>query len=112
MINQLKNWGCNVDEALERFVNDKELYCTCFNMFIADDSFNQLQENVKKGECKASFEACHTLKGVAGNLGAGPLYIAICELTERLRAGNMDDAEQFVETIFKLRDEAQQILAG
>jgi HPt (histidine-containing phosphotransfer) domain-containing protein len=112
MINQLRNWGCNIDEALERFVNDKELYCTCFNMFLADDSFERLKENIKNGDCKASFEACHTLKGVAGNLAAGPLYTVLCELTEHLRAGNLDDAEQHLETILKFRDEAQQILAG
>ena len=30
MINKLRDWGCDVEEALERFVNDQELYCTCF----------------------------------------------------------------------------------
>lgn len=75
MIEQLKDWGCNVDEALERFVNDKELYYTCFNMFLADDSFGRLLENVKNGDGKTSFEACHTLKGVAGNLAAGPFML-------------------------------------
>ena len=78
MINKLRDWGCDVEEALERFVNDQELYCTCFSMFLADDSFNALKQSVECGNCKASFEACHTLKGVAGNLGAGPLYAEIC----------------------------------
>ena len=59
MISRLKNWGCNVEEALERFVNDEELYCTCFNMFLTDNSFDSLKESVKAGDCKASFEACH-----------------------------------------------------
>lgn len=111
MIDRLRNWGCNVEEALERFVNDRELYCTCFNMFLTDNSFDSLKEHVKAGDCKASFEACHTLKGVAGNLSAGPLYQAICELTERLRAGNMENAEEYVEKILKARDEVQRILA-
>lgn len=112
MINRLKNWGCNVDEALERFVNDEQLYCTCFNMFLADDTFEKLKQNIKDGDCKTAFESCHTLKGVGGNLSAGPLYTAICELTERLRAGNIDDAEKYLETILKYKDEAQQLLAG
>ncbi len=112
MIDRLRNWGCNVEEALERFVNDKELYCTCFNMFLADTTFEQLKESVKAGDCKAAFEACHTLKGVGGNLSAGPLYQAICELTERLRAQNMENAEEYVEKILKLSDEVQQLLAG
>lgn len=111
MINRLKNWGCNVEEALERFVNDEELYCTCFNMFLTDNSFDSLKESVKAGDCKASFEACHTLKGVGGNLSAGPLYQAICELTERLRAGNMEHAEEYVEKILERRNEVQRLLA-
>lgn len=110
MLERLRNWGCNVDEALERFVNDEELYCTCFNMFLADETFDKLKQSVKDGDCKASFEACHTLKGVGGNLSAGPLYTAICELTERLRAGNMENAEKYVETIFACKDKAQQLL--
>lgn len=110
MIEELRNWGCNVDEALERFVNDKDLYCTCFNMFLADESFEKLKQKVKEGDCKGSFEACHTLKGVGGNLSAGPLYTAICELTERLRAGNMEDAQRYVDNIFKYKEEVQKIL--
>lgn len=110
MIERLRNWGCNVDEALERFVNDEELYRTCFNMFLADEAFETLKQKIKDGDCKASFEACHTLKGVGGNLSAGPLYTAICELTERLRAGNMDDAQNYVDNIFKYKEEAQQLL--
>lgn len=111
MINRLRNWGCNVDEALERFVNDEGLYCTCFNMFLVDATFEQLKEAVKNGDCKAAFEACHTLKGVGGNLSAGPLYTAICDLTERLRAENMENAEEHVEKILKYRDEVQQLIA-
>lgn len=111
MLEWLRNWGCNVDEALERFVNDEELYCTCFNMFLADETFDKLRQSVKDGDSKASFEACHTLKGVGGNLSAGPLYTAICDLTERLRAGNMEDAEKYVDIIFERRDEALRHLA-
>ena len=47
MINKLRDWGCDVEEALERFVNDQELYCTCFSMFLADDSFNALKQSVE-----------------------------------------------------------------
>lgn len=112
MINKLRDWGCDVEEALERFVNDQELYCTCFSMFLADDSFNALKQSVECGNCKASFEACHTLKGVAGNLGAGPLYAEICVLTEKFRSGNLDDAMHHVENIFKYRDEALNLIAG
>lgn len=112
MVEKLKAWGCNVDEALERFVDDKELYITCFNMFLVDGSFDALKQSVENNDCKAAFEACHTLKGVGGNLSAGPLYQAICVLTEKLRAGNMDGALQDVETIFKYKDEAIALLAG
>lgn len=110
MIEKLKNWGCNVDEALERFVDDQELYLTCFNMFLTDTSFERLKQAIENNDNQMAFEACHTLKGVAGNLSAGPLYIKLCELTEKLRAGNMESIKQDLEKIYQLKDEAQKMI--
>lgn len=110
MINKLKNWGCNVDEALERFVDDQELYLTCFNMFLTDPSFESLEEALNNNDVKKAFEACHTLKGVAGNLSAGPLYTSICELTEKLRAGNIENTKQDLEKIYQFKNEALEII--
>ncbi len=111
MIDKLKNWGCNVDEALERFVDDKELYITCFNMFLVDPSFVSLEQALNAQDVKAAFEACHTLKGVAGNLSAGPLYQSICDLTEKLRAGSMENTQQDLEKILQLKDYALKLLS-
>lgn len=112
MIDKLKAWGCDVDEALERFVDDKELYITCFNMFLVDTSFDALKQSLENNDCKAAFEACHTLKGVGGNLSAGPLYEAICVLTEKLRAGSMEGAMEDFANIEKYKQQATEILAG
>ncbi len=38
------------------------------------------------GDLTGAFEAAHTLKGVAGNLGLTPLYEAVCAIVEPLRS--------------------------
>ena len=49
---------------------------------------------------RAAFEAAHTLKGVAGNLGLKPLYDAVCHIVEPLRRGEeRDDYAVMYQTI-------------
>ena len=36
LYDELKRWGCSVDEALERVVDDDELYLDCLNSVVDD----------------------------------------------------------------------------
>jgi len=112
MISSLEAWGCNVQEALERFVDDKELYIMCMNLFVNDASFGALGDAIKSKNYKAAFEAAHTLKGVAGNVGAGPLYEIVGSLTDRLRADDYAGLESDYQKIMGYKEELRAILEG
>lgn len=52
---------------------------------------------MESGNAPEAFRGAHTLKGVAQNLGFGPLYKAAAEVTESLRpsetsSGDMEKA--------------------
>lgn len=85
-MNQLREYGADVDGALERFVDDTELYVQCLNAFEEEEAFALLGEAIKNQQYEEAFNQAHTLKGVAGNLGLTPLFDAICEIVEPLRA--------------------------
>jgi HPt (histidine-containing phosphotransfer) domain-containing protein len=84
-LNKLKNWGCDINGALERFLNDKDLYCECLLMFVEDDNFKSLKLHINDEDKKVPFSYVHTLKGVAGNLGLSPLFESLSELCDALR---------------------------
>lgn len=104
----LERYGVSMKEVMERFMDDEELYVDCLRMFMNDASFDTLQKSLAEGDYTQAFEAAHTLKGVAGNLGLGPLYAAICELVERLRAKRYDDLAPYyaavTDQLAKLRE--------
>lgn len=93
ILGSLKEWGCGVDVALERFVQDEELYISCLEKFVDDASFNQLKVSLADKNYEEAFNQAHTLKGVAANLGLDPMFVCISEMVEDLRAKKYDDLD-------------------
>ncbi|MGO5051191.1 Hpt domain-containing protein [Lachnospiraceae bacterium LCP25S3_G4] len=96
---ELKQWGCDVDGALQRFIYDDELYKMCLIKFKDDENFVLLEKAMLGGNYISAFESAHTLKGVAGNLGLTPLCESISIVVERLRINSYDGIEDLYEEI-------------
>lgn len=64
--------------------------------FLQDDSF----PNLKKA-LPTAFRAAHTLKGVCQNLGFDALYAPSSALTEALRGGSLDGADELFPPVEK-----------
>ena len=75
--------------------------------FLDDDSYANLKaamERMESGNAPEAFRGAHTLKGVAQNLGFGPLYKAAAEVTESLRpsetsSGDMEKAAKLMPAV-------------
>lgn len=85
LIEQLQTYGADIKGAMSRFLDDEELYDSCFTAFLEDPCFAQLGQALEKKDDQEAFDAAHTLKGVAGNMGLTPMYEAISDLVESLR---------------------------
>ena len=80
--------------------------------FLDDGSFRSLKDNLAQKNGEEAFRAAHTLKGVCMNLGFDHLYKPSFEITESLRAGNLELAlqqfdavkEQYTKTIDALNE--------
>ena len=89
----LKTWGCNTDSALERLLEDEELYLE----FRSQDAF----------------EYSHMLKGVAANLSIDPLYERLFSLTEALRGqSDCEAAKAEYESVAAAFAAFKDIMAG
>lgn len=84
-LEEMREYGADVDGTMERLIGDEELYKEFLKMFIADDSFDNLEKNLKTEDYEQIFEAAHTLKGLSGNLGLTPMFDAICVIVEAVR---------------------------
>ena len=112
VLSKLRDWGCDVDGALGRVLDDEELLVDLLNRASADPTLNDLGVALRAGNIRLGFELAHSLKGVLGNLGITPMYLIASEMTETLRAGTDDGMlERFAE-LERCGERLREILAS
>ena len=84
-IEQLKAFGCNVEEGLERCMNNESFYLMLVNKFIVSTDLSKLENSLKENDLETAFKEAHSLKGVCGNLSLTPLFVVASEMVEPLR---------------------------
>ena len=82
---KLSDWGANVDEALERCLNNEAFYLRLVDKALSDPNFDRLKDAAGSGDLDRAFEAAHALKGVMANLALTPILVRVQEITELLR---------------------------
>ena len=107
---QLAGRGNDMAGALARFLDDEILYGDCFRMFLEDPGFHQLEDALARRDASAAFDAAHTLKGVAGNLGLTALYTALSALVEALRREQAEGLAVLYRAAESERDALLQLL--
>lgn len=93
LVEKVRTYGADVSGAMERFLDDEDLYEKCLLTFVDDESFAGLKEAIDNKDYEQAFNCAHTLKGVAANLGLTPLYDAIVGIVEPLRAKDYSDLD-------------------
>ena len=107
-VDALKQWGANTEEGLQRCMNNEALYLKLMNMFLENNSFNELKEALSNGDLDKAFQAAHALKGVLGNLSLTPLFDIDFEITELLRNRTKMD---YSELLQKYENKYSELLA-
>ncbi len=103
-IDALREFGANVDEGIERCINNEAFYLEMVSMTLDDGNFDKLPEAIASGDKKAAFDCAHALKGITANVALTPLYKEISEITELLRAGKDADYPAYLARISQLRN--------
>lgn len=106
-----KKMGANYQDVIKRLpsVSMIEKFALKFR---EDTSYQELETALNEKQVDLAFRAAHTLKGVCMNLGFDHLYKPSFEITESLRASNLDLAlqqfdavkEQYSKTIAALNE--------
>ena len=80
-----ESYGADYETTMSRFAGNEKFYLRVLGMLPNDKSMENLGRTIKNGDMAGAFEAAHTLKGVAGNLGLTPLFEAVFAIVEPLR---------------------------
>ncbi len=81
--------GGDFQDVMRRLMKEDRV-AKFLRMFLNDTSYAELRSAMDAGNTEAAFKAAHTLKGVTANLSLAQLNAAAIEITEALRAGNME----------------------
>jgi len=100
MVDELKELGANVDEAMQRFMNNAALYEKMLKKLPNMMKGKQVMEAIETGNIDGAIEIAHTLKGVLGNLSITPLYEAYTDIVALLRQNDMEKAKSILENSF------------
>lgn len=101
---ELKSWGCDIDEAMERFLSDEEFYFECYTQVLHDSCFEQLGQALEEHDLKRGFECAHALKGIISNLGLTSLLQIVSEIVEPLRANTEEGLLEKYQELLKERE--------
>ena len=84
-VENLREYGANVDEGISRCLDDEEFYIELVKSVIPDKRFDELKAAIAEKNYDKAFEVAHALKGMYGNISITPIYEPVCEITELLR---------------------------
>lgn len=86
--------GIDYDEAVDRFAGSMEIFEKFLKEMATINVIEPLQQALTKGEIDGAFKLAHTLKGNFGNLSVKPLFDIVTPLVEKLRGGNLIEAQK------------------
>lgn len=102
-LDKLKERGCDVDLAIKRCADDRELYIELVEEVLEEERYLQLKNLLEEADWNRSFEYAHALKGVAANLSLTPVEEAVTQLVEALRPGEVIEYNEMLEKLIEAR---------
>ncbi len=101
-----KNINGNYELALSRMQNDERIK-KYLNFFLVDESYKSLEQGMNSNDCEMAFKGAHTLKGVCQNMAFTALSTVVEQITEELRAKNIEKAKI---TFKKVQEEYKKVI--
>jgi HPt (histidine-containing phosphotransfer) domain-containing protein len=80
----------NVEEGLQRVMNNKMLYVRLLKKFRDDTKLEGLVDAINSGDLTVAREKAHTIKGIAANLSLTKLFLETQELELKIKDGIAD----------------------
>ncbi len=96
---ELEKAGINLETLIERLMGNEALIKKFMHRFSENESFDELEAAIAKGDWKTACEASHMLKGMCGNLSITRLFDLFAEQVRLFRANENQLAVNMMEEI-------------
>lgn len=93
---KLSAYGIDLADAMERMDDDEALYKRLAFKYLDNTNYVDLVAAMKAQDYDAAYTAAHTLKGVSGNLSLAALYKVASAVSDALKQGEYQAAEQMM----------------
>jgi len=102
--------GLDMQGALERVGGNKSLLVTLLKRFSQTQaqSMERIKEFLEANDAKSAIREAHTLKGLAGNIGAQRLFEMAQTLEEHLKREDVEDLETY---LYALESDLKMVIA-
>jgi PAS domain S-box-containing protein len=112
--NSLRLYGIDAAAGLSRVGGNEELYRKLIKNFCADyaDAAAILRETLKNGDTPEAVRLAHTLKGIAGHMGARSLYTAANELEFGIKNHTIKDEEALLNRFESAFNQVVNVMTG
>ena len=96
--------GLDVEAGIRRLEGNERLYIKLLELFFQDnaDLIQEIEKSLAENDHKTAQRMAHTIKGVAGNLGANNLHLAATDLYSAIGRGNWQQSLQVFDTTLQL----------
>lgn len=101
ILDALDDIGADTEDALDRFMDDEEMYLKYVRDFPEEHSMEALVKAVEEKDYGQAEKSVHALKGIVNNLGFQPLADATIDMLAELRDDNIEDALDAYEDVKK-----------
>jgi len=92
--------GINIEKGLKTVIGNQKLYRNLLGKFLASNGnvVAEIKDTLKSGDMETAARLAHTVKGVAGNLGAEELFPVASDLEKAIKAAEMDGLDGLIDT--------------
>lgn len=94
LLKELAENKVDIDNTIERFLGNKDLYLKFLNKFLADTNYEMFINALKEKDYENAQRHVHTLKGVSANLGLIPIFDCASQINSKLRSNDLTDLEE------------------
>lgn len=91
---QLRKAGVNIEDAMDRFMEDDDMLVEFLAQFYEDPNYGLFWVAMEEKRYEDAFKAVHNLKGLCGNLSLDYLFEIVAREVELLRSKQYEEAEK------------------
>lgn len=110
MLEELKDLGVNIDEAMKRLNNNEAFYKRMLGSIQSMLEKAPVDPDFDANDYQGIIENAHAIKGATGNLSLTPMYKAYTDIVDLLRQDKPEEARKILVDILPVQAQILEVI--